>query len=312
VSGANERENALLSLQVFKARLSRQKGILVSTEATGGSRPAPFVGSEFPEAEFREVCRILLAKRGFDLAMYKDRCVKRRIATRVRARGLSEARPYLALLERDEAELDALMAALTIHVSQFFRNPSTFALLERQVLPELLRRAQAEGRRTLRLWSVGCASGEEPYSLALLMQELAPPEVKIDILGTDISAAILESARAGLYEPQRLAEVPASVRERYFTPEGKGLRLAESIRRLVRFECHNMLTAPVYPRADLIVCRNVLIYFSREEQENILQRFAAALPVGGVLVLGKAEMLLGLSRRLFAAEYAGERIYRRQ
>jgi chemotaxis methyl-accepting protein methylase len=133
------------------------------------------------------VCRILLAKRGFDLAMYKDRCVKRRVATRVRARGFSEPRPYLALLERDEAELDALLAALTIHVTQFFRNPSTFALLEQQVLPALLHRVQAEGRQKLRLWSVGCASGEEPYSLALLMRELAPPEVKVDILGTDIS-----------------------------------------------------------------------------------------------------------------------------
>jgi chemotaxis protein methyltransferase CheR len=285
--------------------------LLVNTVPTGYNRPAPFVGSEFPEAEFREVCRILLEKRSFDLARYKDRCAKRRIAIRVRARGCSEARPYLALLERDEAELDALMAALTIHVSQFFRNPSTFDLLAREVLPELLRRVQAEGRRTLHLWSVGCASGEEPYSLALLMQELAPPGVKVDILGTDISAAILETARAGLYEPQRLAEVPAALRERYFTPEGKGLRLAEPIRRLVRFECHNMLTAPAYPRADLIVCRNVLIYFSRQEQENILQRFAAALPVGGILVLGKAEMLLGQSRRLFAAECAGERIYRR-
>jgi chemotaxis protein methyltransferase CheR len=270
------------------------------------------VGSEFPEAEFREVCRILLAKRDFDLAMYKDSCIKRRIALRVRARGFSEARPYLALLEREEAELDALLAALTIHVSQFFRNPSTFALLERQILPELLRRVQAEGRRTLRLWSVGCASGEEPYSLALLLQELAPPGLELSILGTDISAAILETARQGLYEPARLAEVPAAVRERYFTPEGRGFRLAGSIRRLVHFKLHNMLTAPEFPRADLILCRNVLIYFSREEQERILQRFAAALPVGGILVLGKAEMLLGESRRLFSTECAGERIYRRQ
>lgn len=284
----------------------------MSTGPTASSRAAPFVGSEFPEAEFREVCRILLARRGFDLAMYKDRCVKRRIATRVRARGFSEARPYLVLLETDEAELDALLATLTIHVTQFFRNPSTFALLERQVLPELLRRVQAEGRKSLRLWSVGCASGEEPYSLALLVREVASPGLEVDILGTDISAAILESARAGLYEAQRLAEVPAAVRERYFAPEGKGFRLAEPVRKMVRFERHNMLTAPAYPPADLILCRNVLIYFSREEQEKILQRFAAALPVGGILVLGKAEMLLGESRRLFAAECAGERIYRRQ
>jgi len=274
-------------------------------------RSAPFVGSEFPDAEFEQLCRILLAKRGFDLGMYKDRCIKRRIATRVRARGFNAAAPYVELLQRDEAELDALLAALTIHVSQFFRNPSMFALLERQILPELLQQVQAEGRRRVKLWSVGCSSGEEPYSLALLLHELAPAGMAIDILGTDISAAILESARQGVYEAQRLTEVPAAARERYFIPEGRRFRLAGGIRSLVRFERQNVLDETAYPPVDLIICRNVMIYFSREEQEKILRRFAAALPDGGVLVLGKAEMLLGGSRQLFAAASAAERIYRR-
>jgi len=283
----------------------------VSERQSGAGRPAPFVGSEFPDAEFEQLCRILLVRRGFDLGMYKDRCIKRRIATRVRARGFTAAAPYVDLLQRDEAEVDALLAALTIHVSQFFRNPSMFALLEREILPELLRKVQAEGRRRIKLWSVGCSSGEEPYSLALLLQELAPAGMEIDILATDISAAILESARQGLYEPQRLTEVPAAVRERYFSPEGRRFRLAGAIRTLVRFERQNVLDDLVYPPVDLIICRNVMIYFSREEQENILRRFAAALPAGGILVLGKAEMLLGDSRQLFAAASGAERIYRR-
>ena len=198
----------------------------------------------------------------------------------------------------------------TIHVSQFFRNPSMFAELEARILPQLLRRAAAEGR-PLRLWSVGCAGGEEPYSLALLLDELAPEGPEVSILGTDVSFSILERARAGLFEPQRLAEVPAEVRERYFVREGRDFRLAERIRRRVRFECHNMLTDPDYPPADLIVCRNVMIYFSRDEQEKILVRFAGALPAGGFLVLGKAEMLLGESRRLYQPESVAERIYRR-
>lgn len=284
----------------------------MSAAQGAGGRAAPFVGSEFPEEAFRQAREILLAARGFDLDSYKDSCLKRRIATRVRARGFTEAESYIDLLRRDEEELDALLAALTIHVSQFFRNPSMFALLEGQVLPELLRRAQAEGRRTLRLWSVGCSSGEEPYSLALLLDVLAPAGVAVSILGTDISAAILEQARQGVYEPQRLVEVPAAVRERCFTAEGKNFRLAARIRQMVRFERHNMLTAPTYPAADLIICRNVMIYFSRAEQEKILRRFAEALPQGGVLVLGKAEMLLGESRQLFQAESAAERIYRRR
>jgi chemotaxis protein methyltransferase CheR len=277
-----------------------------------GRRPPPFVGSEFPEADFQAVREILLARRGFDLGLYKDRCLKRRIATRVRARGFSEAGPYVELLGRDEAEVDALLAALTIHVSQFFRNPSTFAVLERTILPELLRRALSSQGRLVRLWSVGCAGGEEPYSLALLVSELAPGEARVTILGTDVSAPVLERARAGLFDPQRLAEVPPEVRQRCFIREGSAFRLAGEIRRLVEFRRHNVLTETDYPPADLILCRNVLIYFSREEQEKILLRFAASLPAGGFLVLGKAEMLLGEARRLFSVECAAERIYRRR
>jgi len=243
--------------------------------------------------------------------MYKDRCLKRRIASRVRALGLNDPQAYLQVLRRDSAEVDLLMTALTIHVSQFFRNPSMFATLERNILPELIQQVRAEGRGVVRLWSAGCSSGEEPYSLALVASALETTEIPLQIQATDLSPAILEVARAALFEPQRLAEVPAAVRERYFTPEAGRFRLIDAVRRRVRFASHNLLTDPDYPRADLILCRNVLIYFSREEQEKILSRFAAVLPPGGVLVLGKAEMLLGETRNLFRVESPAERIYRR-
>lgn len=278
---------------------------------SGRLRPSPFVGSEFPDDAFAEVRRLLLERRNFDIGMYKDRCLKRRIASRVRALGLHDPQAYLQCLRQDAAEVDALMTALTIHVSQFFRNPSMFAALERSVLPGLLSQARAEGRSALRLWSAGCSSGEEPYSLALVVDALGKIEVPVQILATDLSPAILEVARAGLFDPQRLAEVPAAVQKKYFTPVGARLALDEKLRARVRFSCHNLLTAPDYPRSDLILCRNVLIYFSREEQEKILGRFAAVLPPDGVLVLGKAEMLLGEARGLFRIESPAERIYRR-
>lgn len=273
---------------------------------------APFVGSEFADEDFEQVREILLQSRGFDLGMYKDRCVKRRIAGRVRALGFSTAAPYVSALRRSEAEIDTLLAALTIHVSQFFRNPSTFAMLERRILPELVERAGSGGRRRIRLWSVGCASGEEPYSLALLADDLDAAGVDVQILATDVSAPILGRAREALFDPQRLLEVPATVRERYFEPEGKNFRLRADIRAMVRFERHNILSGPEYPEADLILCRNVLIYFSRAEQEKILARFSRALPLGGFLVLGRAETLLGSVRRRFEAECPEERIYRRR
>ena len=274
------------------------------------SNHVPFVGSEFPDAEFDCLRELLLARRGFDLGMYKDRCVKRRIAARVRACGFNAALPYLAWLEHNESELDALLAAITINVSQFFRNPSTFQTLQQEVLPALVKNARAAGERRLRLWSVGCASGEEPYSLALLVEVLQVQDLEIEIWGSDISAPALAQAAAGYYDEQRLGEVPAALRERCFVAEGRGLRLREEIRRRVKFQQQDILGEGAYPRAALILCRNVLIYFSRGDQERILRRFANALGAGGYLVLGRAETLLGEIRQRFAAEYPEERIYR--
>lgn len=274
------------------------------------TRSAPFVGDDFRDEDFVRIREVLRASRGFDLGMYKDRCIKRRIAARIRKLGYAGAAPYIERLKNDAAEGDALLEALSIHVSQFFRNPATFLVLERQVLPALIERVRRSGRQELRLWSAGCAGGEEPYSLALLLAELAPAGLEVVIEATDLSPAVLERARTGLFDPQRLIEMPPGVLDRYFRAEGGRYRLDETIRRMVRFSQHDLLLARPYPRVDLILCRNVLIYFSREEQDQILQRFAQALVPGGILVLGRAEALLGVSRHYFHADFPVERIYR--
>lgn len=273
---------------------------------------APMVGSDLPDACFEALCALLKRERGFDLAQYKDRCAKRRVAKRMRAVRINQPEEYLQKVLTDRGELDALLGVLTIHVSQFFRNPSTFRILERSVLPPLLERAGKSDRPELRIWSVGCAGGEEPYSLALLFAEQETRHVRISILGTDINEAVLNQARLGVYPASRLAEVPSEVVNRYFLPEGGDFRLCDKIRRQVEFRRHDVLAAEDYPCADLILCRNVLIYFSREEQARILQRFSGTLSEGGILVLGRAETLLGESRKMFAVESAAERIYRRK
>lgn len=271
----------------------------------------PLTGDELPDAAYEAILEQLRVRRKFDLGAYKDRCIRRRIAKRLRSSGAPDIAGYLAQLAVDDDELDALLATLSIHVSHFFRNPDTFLTLERLVLPGLFGLVRAAGHREARLWSVGCASGEEPYSLALLIDELAPAGIDVSILATDVSEPVLEVARAALYEPSRLAEVPSPVLARYFTAEGERFRLIERVRAMVRFERHNIMTAAEFPAADLILCRNVLIYFTREEQARILARFAAALPEGGALVLGRAETLAGKERQLFQSEFPAERIYRR-
>lgn len=270
-----------------------------------------WTGEDLPEEAYAAILEQLRLRRGFDLDAYKDRCIRRRIAKRLRSSGAGNVTDYLDRLVRDDDELDALLATLSIHVSQFFRNPDTFQVLERKILPDLCRLVRASGREVLRLWSVGCAGGEEPYSLAMLIDEMQPEGLGVSILGTDVSAPVLADAANAVYEPARLAEVPVAVRGRYFEEENGRYRLLPRIRDRVSFKRQNVMAEEAFPPADLILCRNVLIYFTRDEQARILARFADSLPEGGVLVLGRAETLTGAERQLFRTEFPVERIYRR-
>ncbi|MCK4535535.1 MAG: protein-glutamate O-methyltransferase CheR [Desulfuromonadales bacterium] len=270
-----------------------------------------WTGDDLSEQEFAEIMILLRDRRQFRLDNYKDRCIRRRIAKRLRAVGAEDVSGYLGRLRTDDDELDALLSTLSIHVSRFFRNPDTFQVLEREILPDLCQRARAEGRKQLRLWSVGCAAGEEPYSLALLVDEMGLEGLQVDILGTDVSEPVLATARQGIYDRNRLSEVPASVLQKYFQEDAGSYRLTSRIRDKVHFERHNIMTAESFPPADLILCRNVLIYFSRAEQERILACFHEVLSEYGVLVLGRSEVLVGKMRSLYQSEFSTERIYRR-
>lgn len=264
--------------------------------------------AEIAPETFASIGRILQEHSGFTLDGYKDKCVKRRIHIRVRATQSPSPEAYGLLLNESSAEQERLLKVLTIHVSHFFRNPSMYQKLSGLILPELLRE-----RRKLRLMSVGCASGEEPYTLALILKEQfgrALEHCGVEIVGSDVDRATLEVAREGLYHPDRLAEVPEEMRSRWFAPEGERLRLAPEIRSMVEFERTDLNHQKGWERSDLILCRNVLIYFERNRQEDILNGFADALAPGGYLVLGKSETLFGTARKRFQTVCPVERIYR--
>jgi len=270
-----------------------------------------WTGDDLSDAEFTAVTELLRDRRQFDLGQYKDRCIRRRIAKRLRLCKVANFASYLERLEMDRDELDTLLATISIHVSQFFRNPDTFRILEQKVLPDLCRQARADGRTELTIWSAGCATGEEPYSLALLVDDLAATDLDIRILATDISEPVLEIARSGYFDATRLTEVPPEVLEKYFRSENGRYQLIERIRDKVEFMRHNIMTASDYPVIDLVLCRNVMIYFTRPEQERILTRFAAALPEHGALVLGRSETMADDIRCYYHSEFPVERVYRR-
>lgn len=264
---------------------------------------------------FRGLRDVVLAAGGIDITRYKDRCLLRRIAVRQRASGAADLRAYLKLVKRNPAERAELIRALTIHVSQFFRNPTTFQALQHEVLPAILAEKDRAGGHALRLWSAGCACGEEAYSLALLLCETAQDALErysTTIYGTDIEPECLRAAREGRYPAGSLKSVPAHWRQRYFVPAGLQYSVGPELRGLVYFKRHNILDPAPFGRIDLVVFRNVLIYMADALQEQVLCGIHGALSAGGYLVLGKVEGLAGAATELFAPANVPERIYRKR
>jgi len=270
--------------------------------------------AEISAGELAEIGSILALRRNFTLSAYKDACIKRRIALRIRATGSLDAAGYCRLLRHSDQETDLLQKVLTIHVSQFFRNPSLFEKLRSEVLPALYSAARVDQARSLHLWCLGCAGGEEPYSLAILLREHFSRDLRktaTAITGTDIDAETLDTARRGEYGEDRLKEVTGELRAHYFRPHRERLRLVPEIREMVTFRQGNISHTDQYITADMVLCRNTMIYFSRPEQERIINGIAEILPDGGILVLGKSETLVGATRRRFAPVCRVERIYRK-
>ncbi|HEX9023826.1 MAG TPA: protein-glutamate O-methyltransferase CheR [Geobacteraceae bacterium] len=262
---------------------------------------------------FAMISATLKGVRDFNLDNYKDKCIRRRIAIRIRATRCRTAEEYGELLRQSPVEPDLLLKVLTIHVSQFFRNPATFEKLRGEIIPYLLGLRAANGVKRLTFWSVGCASGEEPYSIALLLKEFFPREAEkgqISILATDVDAHIIDTAIAGTYGEERLIEVPEPMRERWFRKEGARYHLHPEIKGMVEFRKSDLSDRDSFPESDLILCRNVLIYFERLQQDKILNGFADVLHGGGVLIMGKSETLFGAIRGRFQTICPIERIYR--
>ena len=265
------------------------------------------------DPQLAALCRKIERDRGFFCSSYKDTCLRRRISVRMRLRGAASFEEYGHILDDDSTEYDRLIATLTINVSKFFRNPETYASIATRVLPVLWE----DTAPRIKIWSAGCASGEEAYSLAVLCHQLAAlnrgPENRFDIVGTDVDAEAVSVARRGHYGGASFADTIPAVRDRYF-PLHKGVHVASpEVRRLVSFYKADLLDKSTMPeRFHLIVCRNVIIYFRRHTQEWLFERFHDVLLPGGFLVLGKVETLLGKSREVFTPVSSRERIYRRQ
>jgi two-component system CheB/CheR fusion protein len=250
--------------------------------------------------------------RGFDFTGYKRSSLARRIRKRMQEAGVAGYGDYQDRLESSAEEFGHLFNTILINVTGFFRDAGTWTFLQREIMPELL--ADAEDGREIRIWSAGCASGEEAYSLAIAFAEALGIEEtakRVKIYGTDVDDEALHDARAGLYSAKALETLPDDMRKKYFEQNATQFAFRPDLRRRVIFGRHDLTRDAPISRLDLLVCRNTLMYFNVETQSQVIDRFHFALREGGCLFLGKAEMLLSDGER-FEVVSMRQRIFRRR
>ncbi|MBF0233134.1 MAG: protein-glutamate O-methyltransferase CheR [Desulfamplus sp.] len=247
------------------------------------------------------ILNYLNEKRGFDFSGYRTAMVARRIGERMTSIKVESPTDYLHYLHESADELDNLLDVLTINVSRFFRDTLTFEYLADRVLPAIVyEKKKADDNSSIRAWSAGCAMGQEPYSIAILIHELLEKEVmqtNVNIFATDIDGKILKKAQKAAYPFESIKSVKYRLLKKYFTAEEEIFQLMPAIRNIVSFSVYDILDkksyAPpesVFGGFDLVLCRNVLIYFDAEHQDQIFGRLYRSLAKNGYLVLGEAEI----------------------
>jgi chemotaxis protein methyltransferase CheR len=256
-----------------------------------------FEWKEFPQEEFEWFVKEVEKRFGLNLSSYKPQRVKRRTELLLRKYNV-DYREYMNMLTKDKKYLDEFMDKMTINVTEFFRNPEKWWELRDEIIPLI-----AKNSLRMKFWSAGCSSGEEPYSLAILVHELNL-SYKTRILATDIDIGVLRRAQEGIYEERAFVSTPKEYLEKYFEklPDGR-YRIKDSVKKIVEFKRHDLLKDPFEKNFDLIVCRNVVIYFEPEAKNELYRKFAESLKPGGFLFVGNTE-------RIFNYKELGFEIYK--
>ncbi len=248
----------------------------------------------------------------FESHNYSDSFLKRRIEGRIRVSKLDTYSSYIRLLKRSSEERVKLKNDLTINVTHFFRDKSLYELLRKTVFPKLINDKHEKGERNIRIWSAGCSSGEEAYSVAILFKEILGEKLglfDIDILGTDIDAKIVKRAKEGVYEKNQLRETDEDYVLKYFEERGDLYVIKNNIKNLVRFEEGDILSENNPRGLDIIFCRNTVIYFDESVKKDLYVDIHDLLNSGGLFILGKTEILVGPARETFKVLNSVERIY---
>jgi chemotaxis protein methyltransferase CheR len=232
-------------------------------------------------------------KTKLDLTLYKERQMKRRIESLITRHGLSSFDAYYALLNDNKAAFDEFINYLTINVSEFYRNPSQWETLKTDIFPAILKR-----NKRPKIWSAACSTGEEPYSLVMCLSEFMPLK-DIKILAVDFDDEAIAKAKMGVYSEKSIKNVPVAYQKKYFEAIGKSFKVVDEVKNCVEFKKMNLLR-DTYPKGfDLVVCRNVMIYFTEEAKDEMYRNFYESLVSDGYFFVGSTEQIIQPQRYNF-------------
>jgi chemotaxis protein methyltransferase CheR len=259
---------------------------------------------------FKRLKKVMTEGTGINFDYYRESYLKRRLKVRLTATKTNTYSSYTRYLLANPDEFSALINDLTINYTKFFRDTDVYTFLEKKILPELL----SSSKRWVRIWSAGCATGEEPYSLAMLVHEVfrrKGNDCKVNIYASDLDKSALAKAEKGEYNSRMVQCIDEKLVSRYFEPEGEVYRVKPFVKKLIQFEEVDLMTVPKHRHLDLILCRNVMIYFSKEIQQKIHLNFHDSLKAEGYLITGKTEFVSGEAAEKFVDVNPQCRVYKK-
>lgn len=265
----------------------------------------------FTDADFENYRKLLSKESGIHFTDTNRAVLTQRIRARLTERNVPTAQEYFQTLTSNREELKLFLDAITTNLTWFFRNQPHFEALEKFVLPELCKEKKLKEDFTLRIWSAGCATGEEPYTIAILMMEKLAPPWKTEIIASDLSLKCLMTAKEGFFEKARVSNVPPEYLKKYFNEKANGYHVKEFLKERIKFDYHNLKNVSPWRNFDIVFCRNVIIYFDEAVQREVVNHFYNSMNSKSFLYIGHSESLLNMNTRFEFVKTEWTTLYRK-
>lgn len=249
------------------------------------------------DTQFSVIRDLIYNASGIHFTSSNRTILESRLRERLRKSDILTIDEYIKHIKRDEGEMKTLLDTVTTNLTRFFRNTAHFQTFERHVIPELVAYKKEKGERFLKVWSAGCSTGEEPYSLAMVLNDLLPSDFSFEITASDLSLKSLMTAKEGFYTDNKMNGVPDKYLNQYFEKKPGGYRVKEEIKKLVKFDYHNLKLDSGLRGLDIVFCRNVIIYFDEVAQTNVINKFYNSMNDHSYLFIGHSESLFGMNTK---------------